>query len=125
MIELFKAGGIFMTPLTLLALGIVGLIIKKGVDVFGGAPAPASKHRRAIQVILQLGILSFFLGILSQTVGLFQALQAIERVGDVSPSLVAGGLKVSMIAPLYGLIIFLVAFLSWSVLKYRVGALDA
>ena len=41
---------------------------------------------------------------------------------EVPPSLIAGGLKTSLIAPAYGTLIFLLAFLGWLVLRYRLVA---
>jgi hypothetical protein len=51
------------------------------------------------------------LGILSQAVGLFQMMNVVEQMGGVSPALLAGGLKVSMLAPIYGASIFVAAIL--------------
>lgn len=123
--NLFSAGGSFMIPLTGIGLLAVLVISKKIADVYVNAEAPANQHRSMVNLVLQLGVLGFFLGILSQAVGLIQAFQAIEQVGQVSPAMLAGGLKVSMIAPVYGLIILIVAFVGWSVLKYRLDEMAA
>lgn len=119
----FNAGGIFMTPLTILALAIVVLAAKKTFDVFGNSDQTTSSHQSSVNLILQLGILSFFVGILSQALGLISAFQAVEAMGTVSPAMLAGGLKVSMIAPIYGLFILIVSFLAWTALKYRLDSL--
>ncbi len=117
--DLYAAGGMFMTPLTILGIAAIILAVKKIVDVFTKQDKPAAQHRPMVNLVLQLGILSFFVGILSQSIGLIDAFQIIEQAGGVGPSLLAGGLKVSMIAPVYGLIILIIAFVLWSVLKYR------
>ena len=121
----YHAGGVFMTPLTLLGIGALLLTIKKVVDIYVNAELPASKHRSMVNSILQLGILSFFIGVLSQAIGLIEAFQVIEQVGSVTPAMLAGGLKVSMIASVYGLIILVVAFIGWSVLKNRLDSMEA
>ena len=113
----FSAGGMFMMPLTLLAVVIVILIIKEALSI-SKTGGDTGRSMRGIYLILQLGLLSFFLGILSQALGLMGALQIIEEVGGVSSSMLAGGLKVSMIASIYGLIILIVAFIGWMVLRY-------
>ncbi len=125
MSDFFYAGGIFMWPLALLGLVALIIALKKAADVFGDGDEPASFHRPMINTVLQIGIFSFFFGILSQAIGLIEALQAIEMMGDVSPAMLAGGLKVSMIAPVFGLLIFLGCFAFWSVLKYRNEAQEA
>jgi predicted hotdog family 3-hydroxylacyl-ACP dehydratase len=37
------------------------------------------------------GSLSFIFGLLAQAIGMFQAFEAIQQAGDISPALVAGG----------------------------------
>ena len=55
-------------------------------------------------------------GILGQLIGLLMAFQAIEGANDISPAILAGGLKVSMITTLYGIFINLLAILLWFLL---------
>lgn len=114
-----------MIPLTFLGLGALLIAAKKIGDVYVQGEEPASKHRPMVNLVLQLGILSFFVGVLSQAIGLIEAFQVIEQVGDVSPAMLAGGLKVSMIASVYGLIILTITFIAWGILKYRLDAMDA
>ncbi|MEM8484066.1 MAG: MotA/TolQ/ExbB proton channel family protein [Bacteroidota bacterium] len=95
-------------------------MIKKGIDLFGSAgKSIAAQNQVRINLIVQLGILAFFLGILSQALGLMSAFQAIEAMGGVSPAMLVGGLRVSMIAPVYGLIIMIVSFVGWMILKNK------
>lgn len=44
------------------------------------------------------------------------AFSTIEKVVDISPFLIFGGLKVSMITTLYGIIIYLISILVWFIL---------
>lgn len=125
MLELYSAGGVFMTPLTLLGLGALLIAMKKMGDVYVQQEEPAAKHRPMVNAVLQLGVLSFFIGVLAQAIGLFEAFQVIEQIGSVSPSMLAGGIKVSMISSVYGLVILIVTFLAWSVLKHRLDAMEA
>lgn len=64
------------------------------------------------------GSLAAILGILGQMIGLMQAFNAIEQAGDISLSLIMGGLKVSMICVVYGVVIFITSALIWFVLKW-------
>jgi len=107
-----------MLPLAVLAGLAVLIALKKGFDVFLADSGDAQSHRKAVNAVLQLGIFCFFFGVLSQAVGLYQALGAIVAAGDVSPALIFGGLRVSFIAPIFGLIIFLFTLVAWSVLRY-------
>jgi biopolymer transport protein ExbB/TolQ len=117
----FEAGGPFMTPITIVGLAMVDAALYSLIRAFRPDAATAAL-RRMNSVVLQLGILAFFLGILSQAMGLMQAFQVIQQVGDVSPALLAGGLYVSLIAPVWGLIILTVGWVLYAVAKYRLGA---
>ena len=42
-------------------------------------------------------------------IGLITAFDAIEAAGDISPSMLAGGLKIAILSPLFGMVVFLIA----------------
>jgi len=48
------------------------------------------------------------LGFMGTVVGMVQAFEAIEVAGDISPSLVAGGIKVALLTTLFGLIVAII-----------------
>ena len=53
-----------------------------------------------------------FMGMLTLIfIGLFGAFEAIESMGGVSQSLLAGGLKVSSITSIYGLLIYIISLI--------------
>ena len=118
-----QAGGPFMWPLIIMALVLIGLAIKKAIDLFQRTDQSAENLKKGLPAILHLGIFCLFWGVLSQAVGLYQMLAAVEAAGDVSPSLLAGGLKVSMIAPLFGLIIMVLSMVVWFALRLRYRSL--
>lgn len=74
--------------------------------------------KRHLDAILFLGSLSFFLGLLGQGIGLSAALDAIQSYPSVSPAAVAGGIRVSMIAPITSAILFSIAGIFWFILRY-------
>ena len=107
MIDLFMAGGpTFMLPLTIVAAAVLFAAIR------GGMAAQSSAALTIwMRLLFHLGLFAFILGILSQAVSLYQMMGAIEAAGDVSPAIVMGGLRVSLIAPFFGIGIFLAAML--------------
>jgi vacuolar-type H+-ATPase subunit I/STV1 len=117
--DTFAAGGPFMIPIT-----IIGLIML-GLGVYVIARAFSRQQPANIQalkgLVLQLGVFAFFTGLLSQAIGLMQAFQAIQQIGDVSPAIVAGGLYVSFIAPVWGLIQLLLGLALYMVATYRLA----
>lgn len=106
---LHQGGLLFMLPLTGLGLGVVGATlwgVLRGVrSEAGGATA-----RRTV---FHLGLFAVVLGFFSHAISLYQMMQAIESVGSVSPAMVAGGLRVSLVAPVYGLGIGCLALACW------------
>lgn len=48
------------------------------------------------------------LGFLGTVVGMVQAFDAIEEAGDISPTLVAGGIKVALLTTVFGLIVAMI-----------------
>ena len=118
--NLYSSGGVFMTPITLVGIAMLGLgvyVVVKSFDATRSERLP-----RLNSLVMQLGVFAFFTGLLSQAMGLMQAFQVIQQVGDVSPALLAGGLYVSFIAPVWGMIILLVGLALYMVAKYRLSA---
>jgi biopolymer transport protein ExbB/TolQ len=120
MTEYMTSGGVFMIPLALLMAAMLVLSFKTLAQVFSASQSGESTRKTA-NAVLQIGAFAFFLGILSQIMGLMQAFQAIQQVESVSPALIAGGLYTSFIAPSFGLLILLVALAVWSIAKYKMG----
>jgi len=116
MIDLFFQGGVqFMTVIMLTGLAAIIwslLTLIKFLKL-------GFVNKRHLDAILFLGSLSFFIGLLGQGIGLSGALDAIQSFPSVSPAAVAGGLKVSMIPPLTGAILFTISGIFWFTLRYQ------
>lgn len=56
--------------------------------------------------VKEIGLLALLTGIFYQILGMFQAFNVLRIAGDISPSLLAGGLKVSFISLIYALLIY-------------------
>lgn len=116
----FIEGGLpFMLTLFIVNLVIIYFIIRKIMDLYIKIPSERHKLKNGLPEILQLATFALFAGILFQVIGLYQALDAIEQVGQVSQAMLAGGLKVSAITTLYGAFIFAVTGVIWFFLNRR------
>ncbi|TNJ41946.1 MotA/TolQ/ExbB proton channel family protein [Tamlana fucoidanivorans] len=94
MLDLFYQGGLlFMTLLTILLIGVIVSFLK------------FPKWTK------EVGLLALSTGILGQIIGLYSAFQGIEQMGAVSQQMMAGGLKVSSITTIYGLVIYVISLL--------------
>jgi biopolymer transport protein ExbB len=56
------------------------------------------------------------LGFLGTVVGMVQAFDDIEAAGDISPTVVAGGMKVALITTVFGLIVAIILQILYSYL---------
>ncbi|MGK7396091.1 MAG: MotA/TolQ/ExbB proton channel family protein [Candidatus Cyclobacteriaceae bacterium M3_2C_046] len=121
MTDLFNMGGpLFMGILTLIAFLMLVWSFLKAMQVIGKS-RDSGILRHQLSYIKAAGILGLVIGILGQLIGLYQAFATIEQLGSVSPGILAGGLKVSSITTLYGLIIFIVAYVIWMVLDNQLN----
>jgi len=115
--ELFKMGGsLFMSIVTILGIAMVFYAVKTTIKVM----VKKEYNLNGVNFILMFGSLAFIFGILAQAIGMFEAFAAVQEAGDISPGLVAAGLRVSMIAPLYGLFYFILSIPIWVVLREKV-----
>ena len=105
-----------MGILTLLLVIILAMCIYFLVSIVSGKVADKKNFRHQLTYTKSAGLFTMITGILGQLIGLLEAFKAIERVGDISPAIVAGGLKVSMITTLYGILIYLFSILAWFLL---------
>jgi len=63
------------------------------------------------------------LGFLGTVIGMVMAFDKIERVGDISPTVVAGGMKVALITTIFGIIVALILQLFYNYILAKVEAL--
>jgi biopolymer transport protein ExbB len=63
------------------------------------------------------------LGFLGTVIGMVMAFDSIEKQGDISPTIVAGGMKVALITTVFGLIVALILQLFYSYLIAKIDSL--
>lgn len=81
-------------------------VVEKSVITYGGVQAGLlEKGMTWIALFIALGPM---LGFLGTVVGMVGAFDAIEAAGDISPSLVAGGIKVALLTTIGGLIVAMI-----------------
>ena len=112
-----EGGPLFMGMLTLVFLVILVIAVVKGVPLLANKSTLNDHVNKQFGIIKSLGLFAFVLGMLGQFLGLFQAFDIISSGMEISPAIMAQGVKVSMVTSIYGMIIFLVAYLLWFLLK--------
>lgn len=115
--EWFIMGGtLFMSILTILLVIIVAVAVYFAVTIASGKAAEKTNFKHQLKYVKSIGLFTMITGILGQLIGLFMAFTAIEAAMDISPAMIAGGLKVSMITTLTGIIIYLISIIIWFLL---------
>ena len=101
-----------MLSVVLLVVLVIAVFVVISID--GDEPDLFSKR---LSYIKSLGLFALVLGMLGQFLGLFQAFQIIGSGMELSPAIIANGVKVSLVTTIYGAIIFLVSYLLWFALS--------
>jgi biopolymer transport protein ExbB/TolQ len=73
------------------------------------------KSKSRLKHIKTIGTFALITGILGQLIGLIGAFDAIELAGEVQQGILAGGLKVSTIPSIYGILIYMISLIMWFV----------
>ena len=108
----FMGGPAHMAILTLLLTGMVAWMIYAQLRKDSG-----EEKRRKFKVGQSIGLFALMTGILFQLIGFYYAFSALEEVGEVAPAVLYGGLKVSLITTVYGLLIYMFSILLCFVLS--------
>lgn len=95
---IMQGGPIFMVPLLLLLIAIIILFVKGLKD----------NSEETLKLIKELGLFAFVFGVLGFIIGMLGALEAISQSADISSQVLAGGFKVGLLSPTFGLVIFLI-----------------
>jgi len=81
-------------------------IIEKSIVSYGGVQM--ARLERNLSWIGLFIALAPMLGFLGTVVGMVQAFDSIEQAGDISPTVVAGGMKVALLTTVFGLIVAII-----------------
>ncbi len=103
-------GPIFMYPL-LIILILVLILIVKGFLKKGSTT-------KTISLISSITLFALVWGFLGHIIGMIGAFDAIESMGSVSQEIMAAGIKISLIVPVFGSFIFLVGRLGIIILTW-------
>lgn len=100
--------------LLLLGVSVITLAFFKFKNLDSGNPFDISLFG-----IWLIGLTSFLFGLVWTWWGMAQSFEAIEVIGDVSPSLVAGKIKESIVYGITGLSILIGSLILWGIVKRK------
>ena len=65
------------------------------------------------------------LGFLGTVIGMVMAFDKIQQAGDISPTVVAGGMKVALITTIFGLVVALILQVFYNYILSKIEALTS
>lgn len=96
-------------------------MMEKSIVSYGGvAMARLEKNLSWIAFVIAIAPM---LGFLGTVVGMVQAFDDIEAAGDISPTVVAGGMKVALLTTVFGLIVAIIIQTFYNYLSAKVDSL--
>lgn len=96
-------------------------LVEKSIVSYGGVQM--ARLESNLSWITLFIALAPMLGFLGTVVGMVQAFDAIETAGDISPTVVAGGMKVALITTVFGLIVAIILQVIYNYLVSKVESI--
>ena len=98
-------------------------VVEKSVVSYGGVQA-GYLEKGCSWITLFIAMVPS-LGFLGTVIGMVQAFDKIQQVGDISPTVVAGGMKVALITTIFGLIVALILQVFYNYVLSKIEALTS
>jgi len=108
-----EGGALFMFLILICLLISIYFIVKSILNI----KTNIEISKKMLKHISDSGTLGLALGVMGAFLGLITAFDALEATGAAEPSIVAGGLKVALLSPLFGLFTFSVSKLAILILR--------
>ena len=110
----FMEGGVLFMSLILICLLIsIYFLVKYLLNI----KTNIKVSKKILKHISDSGTLGLALGFMGAFIGLITAFDVLEATGEGDPSIIAGGLKVALLSPLFGLFTFSVSKLAVLILR--------
>ena len=110
----FLEGGALFMSLILICLLLSIYFMTKG---FYRIKTNPELSKKMLTLINDSGVLGLSLGFLSAFLGLIAGFDAIGASGNAEPSILAGGIKVALLSPIFGIFTFVISKIGVLILK--------
>ena len=99
---------------------LVFVLTIRSIKNFRDTNRDYKKLEKLNSTILFIGGFGLLFSLFYRTIGMYTAFSVLEVTSDISPTLVASGLKASLVAPLYSLFLFLVTSIIWFIFRIKI-----
>lgn len=104
-------GPIFMYPMLLMLIICIALIVKVFIK--------GDENQKTKFLIKHISLFALVFGFLGFMISMIGAFDSIVSVGDISPGILASGLKIALLTPTFGMLVFLIARLGLIGLTFK------
>ena len=108
-----EGGALFMSLILICLLLSIFFTVKSVFNI----KTNIEVSKKMLKLISVSGSLGLAIGVMGAFIGLISAFDVIEASGGAEPAIIAGGLKVALLSPLFGLFTFSVSRLSILILR--------
>ena len=108
-----EGGALFMSLVLMCLLISIYFTVKSLLNI----KTNIEISKKMLKHISDSGTLGLALGVMGAFIGLITAFDVLEATGEAAPSIIAGGLKVALLSPLFGLFTFSVSKLAILILR--------
>jgi hypothetical protein len=108
-----EGGALFMSLVLVCLLLSIYFLVKSLLNI----KTNIEISKKMLKHISDSGTLGLALGVTGAFIGLITAFDVLEATGEANPSIIAGGLKVAILSPLFGLFTFSVSKLAILILR--------
>jgi len=108
-----EGGALFMSLILICLLMSIFFTVKSILKI----KTDKEVSKKILKHISDSGTLGLALGVMGAFLGLISAFDVLEASGGAEPAIIAGGLKVALLSPLFGLLTFSVSKLAILVLR--------
>ena len=108
-----EGGALFMSLILICLLMSIFFTVKSILKI----KTDKEVSKTILKHISDSGTLGLALGVMGAFLGLISAFDVLEASGGAEPAIIAGGLKVALLSPLFGLITFSVSKLAILILR--------
>ena len=108
-----EGGALFMSLILICLLISIYFIVKSTLNI----KTNNDISKKMLKHINDSGILAMILGFLGAFLGLLSAFDILEATGQAAPSIIAGGLKIALLSPIFGLFTFAISRLAILLLR--------
>ena len=124
MLNFLREAGPLIFPIMILAVVINLLVLWNALVLIFRRDEETARRRRSINAVLFWGGLAAALGFLGQWIGVGRIVRVVAAEGVVSPPMVVMGLSESLLTPVSGMFVFVVAGFLWFFLRVGLWAVE-